>query len=113
MVFRETTFLVNFTFISPRVLSHGESIAYAFLVVLDVESEGHVIDHLEMDNYDEGPGEDGLNEVATLACIAPDLELVAVTSRQIQVLCFVETQLLLPIISTVVVLEEEVVVRGD
>jgi len=62
---------------------------------------------------DEAPVAESADEVPGLGGVAPHLELVAVAAHLVQVFAAVETQLLLPIISTVVVVEQQVVVRGD
>ena len=65
-----------------------------------------MIDQLKMHNQHECPSENGLDKVTTLTSVAPHLELVAMTSGQVQVFLLVETQLLFPIIPAMVVIEE-------
>ena len=69
-----------------------------------------MIGQLDVDDHHEGPGAESLNKVATLAGVAPNLELESVTTDLIQVLFAVKTQLLLPIVPTVIVVPKEVVI---
>ena len=54
---------------------------------------------------DKNPVADGCNLVACLARVAPNLELVIMTSRLVQVFVQVEPRLLFQIIATVIEIE--------
>jgi len=62
---------------------------------------------------DEDPVADGANLVSCLAWKAPNLELVTVTACLVKVFLVVESQLTLPIIPAMIVIEEQVVVGWD
>ena len=59
----------------------------------------------------EGPVAESGDLVSRLPRIAPHLELIVVAADLIEVLHLVESELLLPVVPTVVVIEEQVVVR--
>ena len=51
--------------------------------------------------------------IPSLARVAPNLELIAVASSLVQVFLLIESQLCLPVVPTMIVVEEQVVVGGD
>ena len=66
-----------------------------------------------MENHDEDPIANGADLVACLPGITPDLELIVVAAHPVEILFLVESELCLPIVPTVIVVEEQVVVGGD
>ena len=66
-----------------------------------------------MEQHDKEEVADRTNEVTRLSRHSPDLELVAVAADLVEILGFVEPQLLLQVVPTMVVVEEEIVVGGD
>ena len=51
--------------------------------------------------------------ITSLARVAPNLELIAVASSLVQVFLVIESQLCLPVVPAMIVVEEQVVVGGD
>ena len=66
---------------------------------------------MDVHEYDEGQVADGADEVARLARHAPHLELERVAASFVEIFEPVESQLLLKIVSAMVVVEKQVMVR--
>ena len=63
-----------------------------------------------MDYQYESPGEKSTHEISTLTSIAPNLELVSMTTNRVQVFLLMESELIFPIIPAVIVVEQKIVV---
>ena len=69
-----------------------------------------MIDQLGMNQKNECPGEKSVYEIATLTSISPNLELKAMAANCVQVFLLMESELKFPVVSTMIVVEQEVVV---
>ena len=63
-----------------------------------------------MDYQNKGPCEKSTHEISTLTSVAPNLELVSMTTNRVQVFLLMESELIFPIIPAVVVVKQKVVV---
>ena len=66
--------------------------------------------HLDMDYQNKGPSEKSTHEISTLTSVAPNLELVSMTTNRVQVFLLMESELIFPIIPAVIVVEQKIVV---
>ena len=69
-----------------------------------------MIDQLGMNQKNERPGEKSVHKVATLTGVSPNLELKSMTANCVQVFLLMESELKLPVVSAMIVIEQEVVV---
>ena len=69
-----------------------------------------MIDQLGMNHKNKCPGEKSIHKVTTLAGVSPNLELKAMTADCVQVFLLMEPQLEFPVVSAMIVVEQEVVV---
>ena len=69
-----------------------------------------MIDQLSVNKKNECPGEESIHEIATLTGISPNLELKAMTANRVQVFLLMESELELPVISAMIVIEQEIMV---
>ena len=72
-----------------------------------------MIDQLGMNQKNECPGEKSVHKIATLTGISPNLELKSMTANCVQVFLLMESQLEFPIVSAMIVVEQEVMVCRD
>ena len=101
------------TDVSLRIHRDVVGVVDRICVLLDVNGLRKVLRSVQVVQNDESPVAQSHDLVARVARIAPDLELVVVAAGLVEVLPLVEAQLLLPVIPTMVPVEEQVVVRRD
>ena len=64
-----------------------------------------MIDQLGMNKKNECPGEKSVYEISTLTGISPNLELKAMTANRVQVFLLMKSELELPVVSAMIVIE--------